>query len=389
MSPRSLNKTRGKRLSDATRYLTIALGIVVVLGKGTRGAEPEPTPGGGEPPPTETPVTPNDEVLPPTVPPENTMPTVTTTETAVQPSMKKEKSPWRGSEIAYRNSVTTLSLDRSADLTYNPFWGMALELSPRFWFDDMWSISASMEFQREITEADDTTRQDETLLGDLGLSVGASNFAKIPVLGINLSASVGFTFPTSLASQGDTLLFAVAPALRLSRSFDVLSGLNIGYGIRFTKYFHEYTTGELDSPVIPGCFVGDSGSCDRFLNTGYRNTSFRLSNTFDVSLDFTSWLSLSTSFGVVVSWLHDNIDDDRVSHTELEPVDERYAFVADLGLSARPWTPLEIRFGAASFNPQLEPDGDLRAPYFNRFTTLYLDLRLDVAALVQDLTEEN
>jgi len=383
VSPRTSNKSQSSKAAATARYLAMAFGIVVVLGKGTRGAEPQPMP-------TSTEVTPSSEVPDPSAPGNVSIPDVNTTDSASQPSQKKAKSAWRGSEIAFRNSVTAISLDRSADLTYNPFWGMALELSPRFWFDNVWSVGASIEIQREITQADDTTLRDETLISDLGVRVGASNFAKIPGVDIDLSASLGLTFPTSLASQGDTLMFALSPSLRLGRTFSsVLDGLTIGYSARFTKNFHQYTTGELESPSVPGCFVGQTGSCDRFLNTGYRNVSFRFSNGFDLSLDFTSWLSLSADFAIIVSWVHDNIDDERVSHTELEPTNTRYALAADLGLSARWWKPLEVRIGASTVNPQLRSDGDRFAPFFNRFTTLYLDLRLDVAALVQNLTEEN
>ncbi|HRE88401.1 MAG TPA: hypothetical protein PK095_04595, partial [Myxococcota bacterium] len=88
----------------------MALGIVVVLGHGhARGEEPTPT-----------------------------------SEVAAGAETQPAKSPWRGSELAYRNSVTATTFDRSAELTYNPFWGMALELSPRFWFDDIWSVGASL-----------------------------------------------------------------------------------------------------------------------------------------------------------------------------------------------------------------------------------------------------
>lgn len=402
-----------RRASALTRWAATALGIVVVLGKGTRGSEPAPTPAipapqtiaaapedpTATPPeapvaaPSETPSAPPTDAPAPVEPPPSDAPDPagTASEQLTLPSAKKKKakSPWRGSEIAYRNSVTAISFDASSELTYNPFWGMAVELSPRYSFGDVWSVGASLEIQREITEADDTTRADETQLGDLSVRVGASNFAKIPVVGIDLSASLGFAFPTSLASQGNTMLFSVSPSLRLSRTFDKLNNLTFGYSARFTKAFHEYTTSELASPVVPGCFVGSSGSCDRLLNTGYRNASYRMSNGFDVSIDLTSWLSASADISIIVSWLYDDVDDERVSHVELEPTDERYAVAADLGLSARWWKPLEVRLGASTFNPQLRSDGERYAPFFNRFTTLYLDLRLDVAALVQDLTEEN
>ncbi len=364
-------------LFRVARTVGLAFGIVVVLGKGSRGEVPEPMPGVSEAP-IETAAT----------EPGGPTPAATVDQSDATPTpAKKEKSPWRGSTIAYRNAVTAITIDRSAELTYNPFWGMALELAPRYAFDDVWSLAASLEIAREITEADDTTFADETLLGDLGLRLSAARFATIPGAKIDISAGLGLGLPTSKASQGDTLMFSLSPSLRLSRSFeDVLEGLSLGYTLGFTKLFHRYTTGELASPAIAGCTSFDLGSCDRFLNTGYRNASFRLSNGFDVGLDMTSWLSASASFAIIVSWLHDDVEDERVSNVTLEPTDERYALAADLGVSATWWKPLEVRLGASTINPQLRPDGGRYAPFFNRFTTLYLDLRLDVAALVQDLT---
>jgi hypothetical protein len=303
-------------------------------------------------------------------------PTATATVTPTAP-----KSPWRGSEVAYRNTVTATSLDRSAELTYNPYWAMSLELAPRYAFGSIWNLSASLEVSHELTEADDTTLDNETLLSDLGLRLGASRFAKIPGAGIDVSASLGLTLPTSLASQGDTLLFSLAPQVRLSRAFEgVMNGLTLGYSLRLTKLFHEYTTSALESPVIPGC-VAPSENCDRLLNTGFRNASFRVANTFDASLDFNDWLSLSASFGVTVSWLYDDVDDARVSFQELEGQDRRYALLGDLSLTATPWKPVSIGLGVSALNPQLAPDGSRYAPLFNRFTTVYLDFRVDVAAL--------
>ncbi len=301
-----------------------------------------------------------------------------TTAVATSPA----RSPWSGSEVAYRNSVTALSFDRGADLTYNPYWAMSLELAPRYSFGSIWNLSANLEIAHELTEADDTTLSNETLLGDLSLRLGASRFAKIPGIDVDVSASLGLTLPTSLASQGDTLMFALAPQVRLSRTFDkVLSGLTIGYSLRLSKLFHEYTTSALDSPVIPGCIATSTGSCDRLLNTGFRNASFRLGQTFDANLDITSWLSASASFGVTVSWLYDDIDDPRVSHQELEAQDNRYALIADVGLTAVPWKPVSVNLGVSAMNPQLAPDGSRYAPLFNRFATVYLDFRVDIAAL--------
>ena len=151
------SKTTGPS-ARTSRALAVAFGIVVVLGKGTRGQEPRPietaaapdAPGApvSDTPVSDTPVAPEPITTPEPPPITPDTPVDVVKQTTPTPEKKKEKSPWRGSEIAYRNSVTAISADRSYDLTYNPFWGMAFEVSPRFWFDDVWSVSASLEIQR-------------------------------------------------------------------------------------------------------------------------------------------------------------------------------------------------------------------------------------------------
>lgn len=295
-------------------------------------------------------------------------------------------SPFRGSSLTYRNAASTLSFDRSAELTYNPIWTMGLEIAPRFWFNDTFSVSASLSLDREITEADDTTFANETLLSDLVLGASARKWATIPVVDIDVSGGVQVILPTSKASQGDTLLFAVAPQLRLAHTFPVLSGFTLAYSLRVAKYFHRYTTGELDSPLISGCF--GSPSCDRLVNTGVRNTSFRVTNAFSLSLAFTDWLSFDAQFGVITSFLYSGVDDDRVSLETLEPTSTRHALLYDLGATAQATDFFAVTLGVSTLNPQLAPDSTRYAPFFNRYTAVYLDLRVDVAQLVVDVLKD-
>ena len=295
------------------------------------------------------------------------------------------KSPFRGSAITYRNSVSAISLDKGAELTYNPTWAMSLELAPRYWFGKVLYVGANLDFTREITNDDSSTYRGETWVGNLDLRVGASKWATIPGAEIDLSGTLDFILPTSKIANAQTLLFGVIPGLRLSRHFDVLSGLDVGYGIRLAKNFHRYTTGETESPVIPGC-VGTVGGCDSYLNDGVRNVSWRLSNSFDVGVSFTDWLSFGASFGLLTSFLYDAVDDPTVSFTPQASTDTRTALVYDLGVTVTPLSYLSVSLGATTYNPQLAPDSTNYAPFFNRYTALYLDLRLDVADLVATAT---
>ncbi|PKN54770.1 MAG: hypothetical protein CVU56_24770 [Deltaproteobacteria bacterium HGW-Deltaproteobacteria-14] len=306
-------------------------------------------------------------------------------ETRLEGSLEGSKNPFRGSAFTYRNSVSAISFDKAAELTYNPTWAMSFELAPRYWFGDVLYVGASLDFTREITNDDSSTYRGETWIGNLDLRVGASKWATIPGADIDLSGTLDFILPTSKIANAQTLLFGVVPGLRLSRHFDVLKGLDVGYGIRLTKNFHRYTTGETESPVIPGC-VGTVGGCDSYLNDGVRNASWRLSNSFDVGVSFTDWLSLGASFSILTSFLYDAVEDPQVSFTPQASTDTRTALVYDIGVTVTPLSYLSVSLGATTVNPQLAPDSSNYAPFFNRYTALYLDLRLDVADLVATAT---
>ena len=294
-------------------------------------------------------------------------------------------NPFLGSLITYRNSVSALTFDKGAELSYNPTWVMSLELAPRFRLDKVFYVAASLDFAREVTNDDSSTMRGETWLGNLDLRAGASRFATIPGVGIDLTATLDVIFPTSKAATAQTMLFGVAPGLRLSRHFDVLSGLDLGYTVRVSKYFHRYTTGETATPVIPGCFNSAAG-CDSYLNDGVRNTSWRLTNAFDLSLAFTEWLSFDASVSILTGYLYGGISDPLVDFTPQAPTNTRHALVYEFGLTAAPLSYLSVGFGATTYNPQQKPDSSNYAPFINRYTALYLDLRLDVADLVATAT---
>lgn len=294
-------------------------------------------------------------------------------------------SPFRGSTLTYRNAVTALTFDEGAELTYNPTWVMALEVAPRYWFDDVFSVGLRLDVSREITDDDTSTMRGESFLGNLTLTAGAVHWATIPVIDVRVSGGLDLSFPTSKAAQAQTMLFGVAPSVRLSRRFDVLAGLHLGYGLRLSKFFHRFTTSERETPLVPGCFDA-VGGCESHLNSGVRNTSWRLTNSLDLTLEFTSWLSMSASVAWLTGFLYDAADDDRVNVTPQEPTSTRHALLYDLGVTVSPLSYFAVGLGTITINPQQRPDSSNYAPFFNRFTAFYLDLRLDVGALVASLS---
>jgi len=311
----------------------------------------------------------------------------------------KWKSPWRGTSITYRNAATALSFKKDAELTYNPYYEMSWSFHPMWWVGDVFNAAVDFAITRELTESDGTTYDDEALFSDVTLTLAASKFATIPVLKIDMSASLALIGPSSKSSQARTMMFGMKPGLSLKRNFDVLAGITIGYSFGISKFFYESTTAQNEAAAISDCGTS-SGGCAEYQNTGVRNTSWGLSNSFILSIAFIEQLSLDANFGLKHSFLYaqsGDVDNSSTDSTGTEydqmsgwdPGDDtnvRYAMIYGLGLTVTPFQALSIGLGAETGNPQLKADATYERPFFNRYTVVYLDLTLDVDGLVQQLT---
>ena len=299
----------------------------------------------------------------------------------------EQKEPWqhslRATSLSYLNTMSTLTLRRDAELTYNPYYAMTLALSPHYWFDEIFYLSGFVAMTGELTEADNTTYSHEIQFHDSVLKGGASNFWTIPHAKIDLSFSLSSVFPTSKQSRAKTMILGLRPELTLSRRFDLLGGLGLSYQLGATKFFNQYTTAQRETPIVPHCLAG-TGQCDAFLNTGVRNTDWRLANSFAMSLDITEWIGLSVSGGIIIDWLYEieKSEDEPISWQAQESTDKRHTMVFGAEVYGRPLLPLVVALGVSTVNPQLTPDSEYETPFFNRYTAVYLDLRLDFESLV-------
>ena len=296
--------------------------------------------------------------------------------------------PWRGSQVSLRTETTLLTLQKDAELTYNPYVALALEVRPRWHFGRMFYLALDFSMIHEFTNADDTTRKGETWIGDLDVGGGVNNFWTIPGVGIDLSADLHVVAPTSKISQARTMNAAIRGGLTLSRSFPVLSGLSVAYTLGGTGYFHRHTTAGLDTPLISGCSSED-GSCDRFLNGGLRNSWFRLGNSLGISMNFLPWLGLDVFVMHRIDFLYKASDaDPRISYVAQTPTNRRQSLAYDIGLRLTPMKSLEIGLGVSTLNPLQSPDSSPYTAFVNRYTMGYLELRLLVDGLVDQIKGE-
>ena len=289
------------------------------------------------------------------------------------------EAPWRGSQFVWRTSVSSISLDRSAEQTYNPFAAMTFSFRPWWWFSERFFLRGQLDIMRELTEADFNTYEGEALLSDLRIIAGAAAIWTIPVVGIHISADLALTLPTSKLSQAQTLVLSIAPGLRLSRSFRWRGGINIGYNLRLTPRFYRYTTAEREAPLIAGS-LADSN--EAFYNLGQRNPYLRLSQSVDISAKFLSWLGAYVAAGHAVDWLYDGEELEGTKPSPVEDASARYLTFFELAATFRPLDLLEIGVGYSVLHPLRSPDSTRYVPFFNRFSVLFIDLKIHAQGVV-------
>ena len=283
-----------------------------------------------------------------------------------------KSAPWANSSVLYRNAVTALSFNEGYDPTYNPVYEMSLTFLPRWQFSKIFSISGQFALSRELTHSDWTTESGEVIVSDLTIRPGASAFYTVPVIDVAISADLPLTFPTSKYSRMKTLNMAIGPGLRLSKRFDLLSGITLSYGIRGTFYWHEYTTGESEESKLPG--VPN--------NNGVRNPLWRISNSFSLSVALLKELSISIGYTHINTDLGDSYVDDRVTMSPQTPTDMRYTDSYGISINFSPVDFISFELGLDTTNQQLQADGQgYYTGFFNRFSILYFDIAVNLGWL--------
>jgi hypothetical protein len=278
---------------------------------------------------------------------------------------------FRGSSLTYSNTVSLLSLKEDAEPTYNPYYDMLLTLAPRYWFAQRAFVSARVSFDRELTQADDNTYKNQTLLSDTNLGVGAILHSWD--FGLTTFGSLGLRLPTSLASQARTMQAGMSSMVALTQALGEIGSLSYSFGLGYTAF--KYTTGETESPRISSCRSAQLG-CDPFLSDGVRNAPWNMTHGLSLSVFPTSWLFVSASAAWIDNRLYPRtIDDSLVSYVPQEPTNQRVAMNYSLEVDIQPEPWLIVALILDTFHPQRAPDASLYRPFFNRFTTASVDLR--------------
>jgi hypothetical protein len=301
---------------------------------------------------------------------------------------EKKLVPWRGSTLQYTHSFTAISVSKPADPMWNPYYAQTLSIRPEWHFTDYLFVAGSLDLEQELTLSDDTTYAHQFMLSDVSVDVGTSGYQE-PLTGIRLAGKVRLTAPTSLASKAQTKLFSVAPGLSLSRTFPVLSGLTVAYTARYTQRFHRYTSAQADGPSIAACTGARDQTCAAFesytTNFGNRNTQEDLLQGPSVSFDVADRVHLYATYWQMNAWLYPLSAAPADLAPSIAPLDspsmrETNAFILSAGVDVT--RELSVSLAASTFTSQPGMDGLRRNPFFNRNTTVSLDVALDIEALL-------
>ncbi len=280
---------------------------------------------------------------------------------------------FRGSTLSVSNSVSYGTIDKSQDLSYNPFVNSTLTFAPRYWMTPRFFVASSFNISREWTQQDDTTYREETRLSDFTLRVG--NILHRYDFGLLTFVGTGVRLPTSLASQARTMNASVNGVIALIQSLGSWGSLSYSFNLAYNSF--RYTTGEIETPRIGSCLgTPDAPNCAQFLNTGVRNAPWGTTHSLSFNYFPTGWLFFSTGVSFIESYLFpQGIDNSSVSHIAQEPMNKRYlvSYSSEIDLQPTPW--LIVALMANTFNPQLAPNSTYYQPFFNRNTTFMLDLR--------------
>jgi len=313
---------------------------------------------------------------------------------AAQAQVEPAKVPWRNSVVVYEHIFSAISLDQGAELTWNPYYAQSFSFRPRYYLRDDLSLRGRLDLEVELTMSDETDHLREWIVSDLLIDGDYSpSWMKIPVVGVTVSPNVRLTFPTSILSRGQSMMMGIGPGFALRREFGllkgkVLSSIGLMYAFRATKYFHEFTEGQLDGPVVCSMANVENPGC---VHTGDRNRSWRFSNSFEVRVQILEKLTFTADLLLFNDLLYgldeETYSDSTVPNAEVgaSRVNHRASTWAifDVSYDLLDWLWLSV--GTSTYYPQLTPDSSYRGPFFNRYTTFYFDVTLPVDRFVSQV----
>lgn len=272
---------------------------------------------------------------------------------------------WQVGALTVRNQASVPTFKQDADLTYNPQVATSLSLSPRYGFSDTTTLGLTFGLSREWTRADSQSSPNEVWLSDPIVSLNYALWA--PEIGwLTMTALTAIRAPISPTSR------AASNITRIDQGVTTVvkrGSMDLSYTIRGSKFFHEYTTGQLESPRLGAC---QGAECFQFMHTGVRNTSWAHSQLLNLGYSPTSRLRFSALGGIGLSFLYPLAS--LPGLPDEEGTDVRYATLTQVSAQlsiVQGWT---VRTGVENFYAQLRPDGTQQTFFLNRYANVFVDV---------------
>ena len=288
---------------------------------------------------------------------------------------------WRDSEIDYEHTFSAYSLDKSAQPTYQPYYAHRLYLMPFWHFNDFFLVKARLVFEQELTDTADTstTYKHEVTLSDLSIDTSFAGVTE-PYSGIKFKGGIRWLFPTSKASQAQTMRVGIGPGVAVERVFPLLEGLTIGYSARMMFYVNKYRTAQNDSPWVSCGNDTDLAGCSQFVQSGSRNPWGELRHGPDIKLGIIPKLNFEVMFTMTNDYLY-SLDGPTVLGDDKD-VRVRYSqwLLATLSYDVTDY--VGVSLGVSTMYGDLQPDGTYRTPFINRLSQVYVSLSILIDPIV-------
>ena len=285
---------------------------------------------------------------------------------------------WAGSNVSLSQTVTTRSLDRSADLTYNPYTATAVTVGPRWKLHKKVRLSASLGLRGEWTRSDGDVRRlwwkSSSLRGDFPevLSIPGAKIGVSPYVSLNLSPGTARVAGEVCGSGG--------AGVGLSRSFKPRDDLSVSLGA------DGYASFPLNGAQYGGvsqvllCPAGATDCSDTAIFSASSNVSWEVGGSLSGSLTYAKKLTFSAAGGISQSALYPLGEDPRISFVAPNPAVARYGTFAQVALGYAINPMWRAGLTAQSAHGQLGANGERPTPLFNRYARLVGSLRMTLGS---------
>jgi hypothetical protein len=286
-----------------------------------------------------------------------------------------DRSPWAGSEFSLKHAFSIGSFMPGFERTYNPLVIQALSIDPAWRLSSELRLVGHLGVQTELTNSDVDAYERQPLLEDSTVTASL----RLPAMWPNAKAiaSLRLLLPTSKEAIARERIVAASPALNVGHAFSPREGFEVTpfVTLRATYDWQLTTTLVYDGPTIRGCDAARGEACEALDHDGARSSVATFVETVGVNVALPHRVGLTAQAWWVQAWLYEltpATGPTGMPVASIDSTDWRIGNVYLLGAEWQ-WTPhWKVSGGFQTENPQRRPDGAYYAPFFNRYTQLFV-----------------